>query len=88
MGLKKGMTNNLSGRPAGSLNKVSKDLRLDIIEFLEYNFNEVKKDWQTLDSKEKLMFYRDLLKYALPALQSTNLLFDKPDIDFVIDFSK
>jgi len=76
MGLKKGMTNNPKGRPQGSLNKVTKDLRLSITEFLQSNFDTVIKEWARLDGKDKLAFYKDLLKYAIPAMQSTQFITD------------
>jgi hypothetical protein len=73
MGLRKGQTNNPNGRPAGALNKVTKDLRINITEFLENHFDEVIKEWYKLKGKEKLMFYRDLLQYAVPKLQSVEM---------------
>ena len=48
MGLRKGQTNNPNGRPAGALNKVTKDLRINITEFLENHFDEVIKEWYKL----------------------------------------
>jgi len=73
MGLRKGQTNNPNGRPAGALNKVTKDLRINITEFLENHFDEVIKEWYKLKGKEKLTFYRDLLQYAVPKLQSVEM---------------
>lgn len=73
MGLKKGMTNNPNGRKVGALNRINKDLRISITEFLESNFDEVVSEWNNLDGKEKLSFYKDLLKYSVPTLQSTEL---------------
>jgi predicted SpoU family rRNA methylase len=73
MGLPKGITNNREGRPLGALNKITKNLRGDITSFLENNFEEVIKEWQKLEGKEKLTFYRDLLQYAVPKLQSMEM---------------
>ncbi len=64
------------GRQKGALNKVNTDLRQSITDFLQSNFNTVTKEWKTLKGKEKLAFYRDLLKYAVPVLQSTDLTMD------------
>lgn len=74
MGLPKGKTNNRNGRPTGSLNKISGDLRERITEFLENNFDEVIAEWKRLKGKEKLMFYKDLIHYSLPVLQKTEIL--------------
>ena len=64
------------GRQKGALNKVNTDLRQSITDFLQHNFNAVTKEWATLEGKDKLVFYRDLLKYAIPALQSTDMAMD------------
>ena len=79
------------GRKKSSLNKVPKDLRLSITEFLQNNFDEVVEEWQKLESpKDKLSFFKDLLKFAVPTLQSTSLQvdFDKmsdEQLDQVVD---
>ena len=78
MGLKKGQTNNSNGRPTGSINKLCKPLRQSITEFLENNFAEVVSEWSKLEGKDKLNFYRDLLKFAVPTLQATEF---KADFD-------
>ena len=71
------------GRKKSSLNKIPKDLRLSITEFLQNNFEEVVEEWQKLEStKDKLTFFKDLLKFAVPALQSTEL---KVDFDKMTD---
>lgn len=61
------------GRTKGALNKLSTDLKQEITDFLNDNFDEVKTEWQNLEGKEKLNFYKDLLKYSVPQMQSTSL---------------
>jgi hypothetical protein len=73
MGLRKGMTNNPKGKPAGALNKMSKDMRMQITDFLEENFPKVVKEFNSLKGRDKLKFYTDLLQYAIPKLQSIEL---------------
>ena len=79
MGLKKGHTNNPTGRPKGAVNKASAAIRERITAFLDANFDQVQKDFQSpqLSVKDKLKFYTDLLPYAVPKLQATTL-----DINF------
>ena len=67
---KKGHTNNPKGRPKGTPNKITADLRQRISDFLDGNFDEVTKEWRQLEGKDKLAFYRDLLKYAIPQLSN------------------
>lgn len=66
----KGKTNNPNGRPKGSKNKVTKDLRLAVKSFLDANWDDMQKSYKKLDPKDKLTFYEKLLSYALPKLQS------------------
>lgn len=73
MGLHSGQTNNPNGRPKGSINKMSQELRESITDFLKKHFDDVITEWQKLEGKEKLTFYRDLLKYAVPTLSTMQL---------------
>ena len=75
MGLKKGTTNNPAGRPKGTINKSSAAIREKITAFLDDNFEQVQKDFESkeLSVKDKLKFYTDLLPYAVPTLQSSTL---------------
>jgi uncharacterized protein (DUF927 family) len=90
MGLQKGQTNNPAGRPAGSLNKLSKDLRKNITDFLEENFEVVQLEWQKLEGKDKLQFYKDLIQYAIPKMQTMEFQSDferlsDEDLDRIIN---
>lgn len=73
MGLRKGQTNNPAGKPAGRLNKMSKDLRLQVNDFLKEKFPEVIAEFDKLEGKDKARLYVDLLPYGLPRLQTTEL---------------
>ena len=70
MGLRKGMTNNRNGRRKGAINRLNKDLRQSISEFLNNNFDSVIHEWERLTGKEKVNFYRDLLQYEIPKKQA------------------
>lgn len=61
------------GRQKGSLNRLSTDLKQEITDFLNSNFDEVKKEWKQLEGRDKLNFYKDLIKYSIPAMQATSL---------------
>ena len=78
----KGYTNNPDGRPKGSQNKITKDLRKLITGFLEDNIEEVLKVWKKANDKDKLNFFKDLLKYSVPVLQSIEM---KSDFDKMTD---
>jgi len=82
------------GRQRGGLNKLPRDLRQSITEFLQANFDEVVKEWEELENpRDKLNFYRDLLRYAVPVLQSTQLTTDfekltDEQLDYIIESLK
>lgn len=70
MGLKRGMTNNPGGKPPGTLNKLSRDMKQTIHEFLTGNWPEVEREFHKLNGKDKLNFYKDLMQYDLPKMQA------------------
>jgi len=70
MGLRKGQTNNKAGKPAGTLNKMGRELRLQIGDFLEENFPKVIQEFNSLKGKDKVKLYTDLLPYYLSRLES------------------
>ena len=76
MGLKKGTTNNPKGRPQGTPNKLTADLRQRIQEVIDNNWRTIEADIKALEPKDRLMFTERLLKYRLPTLQATSLNVD------------
>lgn len=76
MGLKKGTTNNPAGRPRGTPNKITQDLRKWVTGFLQNRTEEIEKDWKALDAKDRVILFERLLKYSLPALQSNAINFE------------
>jgi len=73
MGLPKGRTNNREGRPLGAINKLNNNLRSEISEFLQDNFEQVKADILKMDPRNRVKCFIDLLNYALPKLQTIDL---------------
>ncbi|HUZ58682.1 MAG TPA: hypothetical protein VMU83_07865 [Hanamia sp.] len=69
----KGKTNNPSGRPKGVPNKTTTDLRQWINNFIDDNREQIKKDWNSLEPKDRIFLFEKLLKYSLPTLTSTTL---------------
>lgn len=66
MGLRKGQTGNPNGRPKGSLNKTTKELKETVLAFLERNMADLQANYNQLEPKDKLLFFDKLLKYAMP----------------------
>lgn len=93
MGQRKGQTGNPNGRPKGTPNKVTADLRQWICNFIDENREQIRKDWQKLEPKERLAMFEKLLKYALPTLQATTHEVDferlsDEQLDYIIESLK
>ncbi|HNJ25064.1 MAG TPA: hypothetical protein PLC62_00755 [Chitinophagaceae bacterium] len=73
MPFEKGISGNMAGRPKGTPNKATNDLRKWITSFIEENREQIKADWKTLEPKDRLMMFEKLLKFALPTLQAQSL---------------
>jgi hypothetical protein len=71
MPFKKGESGNNLGRPIGARGK--NNLREFITEFLEENTERIKKDFELLEPKDRIVLFEKLLKYSLPTLQATTL---------------
>lgn len=70
MGLPKGRSNNLKGRPKGVPNKTTADMRELITKFVGDNLEGMQSDFDQLEPKERLMYLERLLGYALPKFQA------------------
>lgn len=73
MGQKKGQTGNLNGRPKGTPNKTTGQLRNAVQAFIENNIERMQENFDLLEPKEKLLFIEKMLNYSLPRLQATQL---------------
>ena len=73
MPFKKGQTGNPQGRPTGSQNNVTTDIKEFINNFLNKNLSTLQTDFDNLESKERLYFMEKLLKYVIP-IKSDNII--------------
>jgi len=73
MGLRKGHTNNPAGRPKGTLNKTTAEIKELINQFISGNIDDLQSNYDKLESDKKLQFFRDLLKYVIPTQQSNEI---------------
>lgn len=89
-GLKKGHTNNPNGRPKGTPNKVTGEMRKWLQSFLDNNREQIEEDFRALDPPQRLQMFERLLQYTLPKMQSVRAKIDLNDLtehqlDLVID---
>ncbi len=54
------------GRPKGSKNKVTIEVKEFLNNFLHDNLNTLQSDFDKLDSKDRLYFIEKILKYIIP----------------------
>ena len=70
MGQRKGKTGNPLGRPKGSPNKVTTDLRTFINELLDSNRKQITEDMKCLEPHQRIAIFEKLLSFAIPKIQS------------------
>ncbi|MFZ4402457.1 MAG: hypothetical protein ACOYO1_20690 [Bacteroidales bacterium] len=80
MGLKAGIRNNPNGRPKGSQNKVTTELKEKVLMFIDNNFDQLQADFNTVDAKDRLIIMERLLKYAIPTKIEQEVIKDEDDI--------
>jgi predicted secreted Zn-dependent protease len=79
MGLPKGRTNNLRGKPKGTVSKSTKELREFITAFVSQNLDKMQEDFDRIeDPKDRLMFLERLFQYSLPRLQAQSFEVHQP----------
>lgn len=73
MPFEKGKTGNPAGRPKGTANKVTTQLRETLAAFLDEKFEQIKKDFEKLHPTTRVRLYIELLQYGVPKLQAVHL---------------
>jgi hypothetical protein len=77
MGLKPGQTNNPGGRPLGSKNKNSLEIKETITGFLSEKWEDINRAFDEAKPAEQLKFYSTLLAYVLPRAQAIAIRDDR-----------
>ena len=66
----KGHSGNLKGRPKGSVNKTTLELRDKLNNLHEKNFEYILKEIDSLTIRQRLQLNKDILPYISPKLSS------------------
>ena len=70
MGLPKGKTNNPDGRPKGTPNRTTSEIKELLNKFISENLEDIQEQYNQLEPREKLHFFERVLKYVVPQQQS------------------
>lgn len=76
MALKKGDKLNPFGRPIGSKNKSTAEIRILIQQFVENNISSIQETFNELEAEKKLQFFDKMLNHILPKMQSVDAKID------------
>ena len=78
---------NNSGRPKGSVNKSSNEIRETFQLLLSNNLEKIQDDLNELEAKDRIKLLLDLASFIIPKMKSVDLKADKTET-ILIDFSE
>ena len=64
---------NRVGRPKGSMNKATQEIRQKYLELIQNNFETLETDLRSLRSAERIKAIIELSKFVLPTLKATEM---------------
>tara|TARA_R100000951_G_C2652006_1_gene184679 strand:+ start:4943 stop:5224 length:282 start_codon:yes stop_codon:yes gene_type:complete len=70
---------NRVGRPKGSTNKATAEIREKYLELIQNNFETLESDLKTLRSAERIKAIIELSKFVLPTLKATEMNLNSTD---------
>jgi uncharacterized protein YeeX (DUF496 family) len=73
MPAKKGFTNNPAGRPVGTQNKVTSELKAWITELIDTNREQFEIDLKTIEPEKRLLLLEKLMSFVVPKMQSVSV---------------
>lgn len=66
----KGKTGNPNGRPKGSPNKATTEVRQWLSRLIEKNKRQIERDLKAIEPKDRLLILEKFMSYTVPKMQS------------------
>jgi hypothetical protein len=73
---------NTSGRPKGSLNVATAEIREKFSQLIENNIDQLQKDIESLHPSQRVKVIIELARFIVPTLKSTDLYVNESNDDF------
>jgi hypothetical protein len=76
MAQKRGQTGNPNGRPLGTPNKVTTEIKTWLSGLLDKNRRQIESDLKQLEPKDRLVILERLMQYTVPKMQAMQAQID------------
>ena len=76
MAQKKGKTGNPNGRPRGTPNRVTTEMKTWLAGLIDKNRRQIEKDLKRLEPKDRLLILERLMQYTVPKMQAVTAQID------------